>query len=207
MSLEPVAAEQSKRADDEKQLMHPSRPGFHLGLEDNQIIVVVIPEENYLERLMSLISDLSETKGNICYVSLNRPYSSLISSFHKAGIDTSRIHFIDAITRTAQIPPPSSECDYVSSPGALTELSVNITRVMESGNYRYVVFDSLSTLLVYESDATIAKFVHFLMAKVRVVGCNAVFTCLKQHADSMLIKDINMFADKIIHMEKWRMGI
>ncbi|MFH0861713.1 MAG: ATPase domain-containing protein [Candidatus Altiarchaeota archaeon] len=156
---------------------------------------------------MTVLKDLTKVPDKICYISLNRPYTSLVKTFKKGGLDTERIYFIDAITRTAQIPQECKECEFVSSPGALTELSVTISKVMDGGQYKYIVFDSLSTLLVYESDTTIAKFVHFLMAKVRVAGCNALFTCLKQDAESVLIKDINMFADKVIHLDKWRLGI
>jgi len=170
----------------------------------NQIIVLIIPEENYTERLINIVKEMNQLDGKICYISLNRPYNSLLTSFKKAGINTDNIYVIDAITRTAQLALKCDNCEFVSSPGALTELSVTISNLMETGRFKYIIFDSLSTLLVYESDNTIAKFVHFLMAKVRVVGCNAIFTCLKQDADSILVKDINMFADKVINFEKWQ---
>ncbi len=173
-------------------------------LEGGQIIVLVMPEDNYLGRMVSVVKDLASIDGKICYVSLNRPYNSLKSNFEAAGIDLSNIKFIDAITKTAQLPEECPECAFVSSPGALTELSVAISNAMEADSYSYILFDSLSTLLVYESDTTIAKFVHFLMAKVRVVGCNAIFTCLRQDSESILIKDINMFADKVVDLDKWR---
>lgn len=178
-----------------------------LGPQENQIIVLIMPEDDYLDRMIKVMKDLTKSNGRICYISLNRPFSSLLKRFQQGQLDTSKIFFIDAITRTAQFPPETKDCEFVSSPGALTELSVAISRAMDGGQYQYIVFDSLSTLLVYESDTTIAKFVHYLMAKVRVAGCSALFTCLKQDADSVLIKDINMFADKVIHLEKWRLGI
>jgi archaellum biogenesis ATPase FlaH len=171
--------------------------------DENQIVVLVLPDKDYIERVISVVSDLEKTPKKMCYVSLNRPYRSLQSTFKQAGIDSDGIFFIDAITATATAPEKSPNCVFVSSPGALTELSVTISNVMESGPYNLIFFDSLSTLLVYESDNTIAKFVHFLMAKVRVTGKNAIFTCLKQDADSMLVKDINMFADKVLDVEKW----
>ncbi|MBD3389233.1 MAG: hypothetical protein GF416_09070 [Candidatus Altiarchaeales archaeon] len=171
---------------------------------ESQIIVLVMPEEEYIERLMTVVSDLSTLDhGKICYVSLNRPYESLKRILDRVGIDSSNFFFIDAITKTAKIPDKSDNCEYISSPGALTELSVAISNSMEHRDFKFIVFDSLSTLLVYESDTTIAKFVHFLMAKVRVAECSAVFTCLKQDASSILVKDINMFADKVIDLERW----
>jgi len=179
------------------------KDNFDAHPDESQIIVIVIPEHNYTERLVNVVKDLVDMDLDICYVSLNRPYNTLISSFLKEGISIENIHFVDAITKTAMTPPENEKCTYVSSPGALTELSVAISNTIDTANFDYIVFDSLSTLLVYESDATIAKFVHFLMAKVRVGGCNAIFTVLKQDADSILVKDINMFADKVVDMERW----
>ena len=180
------------------------KSGFGMDENESQIIVLVIPEHDYTERLVKVVHDLVDLDLRICYVSLNRPHNTLMSSFKKEGISIDKMFVVDAITRTAMVPPECSSCDYVSSPGALTELSVAISKVMDrKEGFGYIIFDSLSTLLVYESDTTIAKFVHFLMAKVRVAGCNAIFTVLKQDADSILVKDINMFADKVIDMERW----
>jgi KaiC/GvpD/RAD55 family RecA-like ATPase len=179
--------------------------GVPLDTTEGQIIVLIMPEENYIERLMVVVGDAEDFGGKICYVSLNRPYDSLMKIFQKCGVSEQNFHFIDAITSTAKVPVDCEKCDFVSSPGALTELSVAIAKAMEKEKYSCLLFDSLSTLLVYESDTTIAKFVHFLMAKVRVVGCSAIFTCLKQDSDSILVKDINMFADKVIDIEKWHL--
>jgi archaellum biogenesis ATPase FlaH len=189
----------------------PVRSSFSSSLkidetDSSQILVLIMPEENYTDHLLMVVKEIGKLPGKICYISLNRPYNSLIKTFQHVGLDMNRIHFIDAITKTAQIITKCDECDFVTSPGALTELSVTISKLMDTGDYKYIIFDSLSTLLVYESDTTIAKFVHFLMAKVRVAGCSAVFTCLKQDANSILIKDINMFADKVIDLEKWHFG-
>jgi len=184
--------------------------GSNLDIEESgsrQILVLVMPEDNYTEHLLLVVKEISKLPGKICYISLNRPYNSLVGIMQHSGLDLKKIHFIDAITKTAQLTTKCDECEFISSPGALTELSVTISKLMDTGDYKYIIFDSLSTLLVYESDTTITKFVHYLMAKVRVAGCNAIFTCLKQDANSILIKDINMFADKVIDLEKWHLGV
>ena len=95
----------------------------------------------------------------------------------------------------------------MSSPSALTELSLSISNILEREKFDYMIFDSLSTLLVYESETVITKFVHFLIAKVRVIGCNAIFTCLKQDVNSILIRDINMFADRVLDIEKLNIDV
>lgn len=170
--------------------------------KDNQIVVLIIPDNDYLNNMIKLTKDISQTSNRICYVTLNRPYRSLMELFSNSNIDVKKFYFIDAITKTAEIADSNQNCDFVSSPNALTELSLSISNVLEKEKFDYMIFDSLSTLLVYESETVITKFVHFLIAKVRVIGCSALFTCLQQDINSVLIRDINMFADKVLDIGK-----
>ena len=172
-------------------------------LSDNQVMVLLIPEEDYLQQLLKVVTQLADEANRICFISLNRPYTSLTSLFEKNNVDAKKFYFIDAITKTAELPPETENCSFISSPGALTELSVEVSSIIENEEFDYLLFDSLSTLIVYETDAVITKFIHFLMAKVRVASCKAIFTCLKQDMQTNLIRDINMFADKIIDLDKW----
>ena len=174
--------------------------------EGGQIIVLLIPDEEYARRVMDITADLSKVSEKLCYITLNLPYNSLVRNLTSRGIDVSSFYFIDAITQTAEMAVKSDSVEYVSSPGALTELSLSISNLLETRKFDYLVFDSLSTLLVYESPLIVTKFIHSLMAKIRVVGCKSIFTCLRQDSDSMLLKDINMFADKILNVEYWSRG-
>jgi len=174
--------------------------------EDGEVIVLLIPDEEYSKRILEITKELSKISSKLCYVSLNIPFNTLERNFQAKEIDVSKFYFIDAISQTAEIPRDRKNCEYISSPGALTELSLAISNVLETQKFDYIIFDSLSTLLVYETPIIVTKFVHSLMAKVRVVGCKAIFTILKQDSSSMLLKDINMFADKILNVEYWGKG-
>lgn len=175
-------------------------------IRENQIMVLLIPDEQYLDRLLGIVMDLAGDNKSILYVSLNRPYRTLKEILDDNKIDSERFYFIDAITKTAELLKDTENCEFISSPGSLTELSLSISNKLEEKRFDYLLFDSLSTLLVYESCETVTKFIHFLMAKIRVTGCKAVFTCLRQDAESVLIRDINMFADKVIDLEYWSPG-
>lgn len=171
--------------------------------DETQILVLIIPNKDYQKRVTDLTKDIAKLSEKICYVSLNKPYKTLLKNFTDAGIDTTKFIFIDAITKTAEMPPVVENCEFVSSPGALTELSLAISNTLETKGVNLIVFDSLSTMLVYEDENIVTKFVHSLMAKIRVMGCRGIFTCLKQDSDTVLLKDVNMFADKIIDIDGW----
>ncbi|VVB54357.1 Uncharacterised protein [uncultured archaeon] len=173
-------------------------------LQGAQILVLVIPEDQYNDKVMAILKNLAESNTNkVCYVSLNRPYSSLRNNLASAGVSINSIYVIDAITKTAEMAENTENVEFISSPDALTELSLAVSNSFDVKKFNYLFFDSLSTLLVYESDRVVTKFVHFLMAKIRVVEARAIFTVLKRDVDSVLLKDINMFADKIVDLEYW----
>jgi hypothetical protein len=163
-----------------------------------KISVFVLPEQKYAQDTVDLAMTLSEKYHHICYISLNKPCSSLLYTFSENSIDPDKFYFIDTITRTASIPVAVDYCNYVSSPGALTEISLAFANIFDSKKIDCLFFDSLSTLFVHESEATITKFVHFLMAKLKFIGCDAYFTVLKSDENSALIKDVHMFADEVI---------
>ncbi|MDD5111358.1 MAG: hypothetical protein PHG85_02310 [Candidatus Altiarchaeota archaeon] len=168
------------------------------------ILVLVVPEDNYSKNLVDLAKSLSEKYKTLCYVSLNRPCKSVMQMLTAAGVDLTRFYFMDAITKTARVPEPMSNVTYISSPGALTEISLAVANFFNVNHADCFIFDSLSTLSVHESETVIAKFVHFLMAKLKIVGCDSFFTVLKTDENSILMKDVKMFADQIVEIGKWR---
>lgn len=174
------------------------------GIEENRVVVLIIPDEQYTQKLLGITREVVEVSNSALYVSLNRPYQTLAESFSAAGIDASKLSYVDAVTQTASKAEDSGDnVKYVSSPGALTELSLTIAKILDTKKHDFLLFDSLSTLLVYENEMVVTRFIHSLMSKLRVLNCKGVFTCLKRDVDSVVIKDLNMFADMILDTETW----
>lgn len=70
-------------------------------LQENQVILLLIPSDKYNEISLNFAKNLS-TKS-ICYVTLNKTYSSIMDNLANKGIDISNINFIDAISKQLQI--------------------------------------------------------------------------------------------------------
>ena len=165
-------------------------------IKKNQITIIVIPSEKYLE-ITLFLSRISAELGKTLYVNINKPYSSLVESLKENKIPIDKFYFIDAITKTVR--PEKNGCvEFVSGPTALTEMSLAIFGSIEREDFYCMLFDSLSTLLIYEDSLTVTKFVHNLISRFRSVKTKAVFTVLRAESSSELIKDLSMFADKII---------
>jgi hypothetical protein len=169
-------------------------------IKENGIIVVLIPKSEYAGKIKGIVKDTSKIQGKLCYVSLNRPYKFLVPVLKSASVDIKKIIFIDSATSGFSEPKDGLKVVIVSSPKALTELNIAMNKIIEKEKVKSVLFDSLSTLLVYEQSHTVIKFSHSVITKLRSTDVKGVFLALKEDTDSELIKDLSMFADKIVEI-------
>ena len=91
----------------------------------------------------------------------------------------------------------SDKTIFVQSPKSLTEISIDIANLIGKKTDS-VIFDSLSTLLIYQDSMTSIKFVHSIVSKIRSADKKCIFFSLKEDADSDMMKDVNMFVDKVV---------
>lgn len=169
-------------------------------LDENQTILLTIEGENYNSMALGIAKQLS--KKNICYITLNKTYNSLMDIFHKKGIDTKNMVFIDAISRTILSKVPQVDnCYFISSPAALTEMSITLSKFIKL-NFDYLIFDSLTNLLVYEKKAPVAKFMSHVISRIKESETKAVFYVLKVSQHQEIIQECSMFVDKVIDASK-----
>jgi hypothetical protein len=159
------------------------------------IIVMVVPEKEYSSRINEVVSSAASSYSRICYTSLNKPCSTLSESFRKSGVDLKKILFIECSGKTGD--GKQEQVVYVSSPKALTEMSITIGKVIEMGKIEVLIFDSLSTLLVYADPSTVLKFTHSLITMLRSKSVSGILVCASSQSEAIL-KDISMLADKMV---------
>lgn len=169
-------------------------------IKGNDIILLLVPNGVYSDRIKKITKAISEENERICYVTINKPYNTILKTLEKARVETKKIFFIDAVTKKVKEEKSSEQVIYVSSPKALTEMNIAIKKVMESGNTDVTLFDAISTLLVYDSPASVVRFVHSLISSFRTIGSKGVMVSLKEDSKGELIKDLNMFVDKVLEI-------
>lgn len=170
-----------------------------LDIKKKEIIVVIIPNKAYSKDIITVSGQLAKDYKSICFVSLNKPHHTLLKSFEDKNIDKNKFFFIDAVEKEKA--KESHNIITVRSISSLTNLSIVINKVLEKGKFESLIFDSLSTLLIHHDAATVTKFIHDLIRKLRLVNCTAVFTSLQGNSSSSLIRDLSMIVDKIISTE------
>lgn len=169
-------------------------------IEENKIIVLILPESAYSEKMIELLKDISKVGMNTVYVTSNKPYSTLLGIFGENKIQKDLFFIIDTITGAVEKIKEEENCIYISHPSALTELCIEIVNVLTKKKFKNLIFDSLNTLLIYNKEDEIIKFMHTLIGKIKKLECTAIFPCLEGDMKTNLGRNLGVFADKIIRL-------
>jgi hypothetical protein len=168
-------------------------------ISKNQVTLIVIEKSNYIAKSLEIIKGVEQISNKICYVALNKPYNSIIINLNNQGVNSSKFFFIDVLTATVQTPPVVDNCIFVESPNAITDISLAFTSALIEKGCDMALFDSISTLMIHQDEASVIKLSQNMMTKVRVANKKAVFITLKEDSET-LIKDLTMFVDNIINL-------
>lgn len=167
-------------------------------LDANQTILLLMPDIEYNDVIVNVVNQLSAKR--VIYVTLNKTHDSLKELFQKNKINVKNLVFIDGVSKTIKKTPDTGEGVYFcSSPGALTEISLAVNKFLKY-NFDYLIFDSLTSLLVYQKKAPVSKFVSSLVNKIKKGQTKTIFYALNVKEQDTLIKESSMFVDKVIEI-------
>lgn len=169
------------------------------------IVLATVNARNYQKTNIELVKFLTKNKKIPgLYVTLNKPFKTMKEIFEKAGIDTKMLIFIDAVTRTSGGKTiKKKECLFIGNPENLSDISVAMDQGVRAlpTKDKFVFFDSLSTLMLYNSIETVARFIHFLSTKMRIWKVKGIIISLERKKDKELIEELSQFCDVIIELD------
>ncbi len=178
---------------------------FLKDMTESQFILVLLDEGHYLSKLQELISSVETAGTRICYLCLSKPYKDTVEELRSEGIDTGDFFFIDVLSSHYGPPTPAEDCKFISSPSDLDEIRSAIIDSVERRNCSAIVFDTISTLLIYQQTSSIVSFANNLISEKRQENTKKLFIILKDETTAVtdldvLTKDLELFADKKIDM-------
>lgn len=174
-------------------------------LSEKRIFLVLASPANIRQRNIDLIREISTLDYHTVVITTNFPYGILARLYKEQGIDLSRVSFIDAVTKnsigTAENIP--GVVRFINNPSNLTDIGIAVTGVLKenSGKKVCILFDSISTMLIYLSSPNISKFIHFVTNKLRLMEISGVFLAVEKGLDPMLMTQLTTFVDTVIDSE------
>ena len=163
------------------------------------VALATVAAKKYQKTNLDIIKHLTEEE-NVpgVYVTLNKPFSVIKGLFIKNKIDIRMVIFIDAVTELDTNGIKKEEnCLFIGSPENLSDVSIAMDQAVRSipGKEKFLFFDSLSTLLLYNKAITVARFIHFLAGKMRIWKVKGIIISLEKKSDRELIEELTQVCD------------
>ncbi len=152
-----------------------------------------------------IISQAEKAGYKTIVITTNFPSSVLEKLYIQKGINTEDIFYIDAISAYSLGKAPDEDERHlsVSNPGDLTSLGIALTKALKfmDGDRIFILFDSVSSMLIYIPTLKTIKFIHFLSNKIRQINYGGALLAIEGGLDPMMLAQVSSFVDGIVNVE------
>jgi archaellum biogenesis ATPase FlaH len=174
-------------------------------IENNKFLLILMEERECPSKLEEIIKSIEKIRTKICYVCPSKPYTDVVEELGNKGIDISNFFFVDVLTSYYKEPEHVKNCIFITSPNNLTAIRVAIRKAIEEKQCSVILFDTISTMLIYQQTSSVVKFTHHLLADEKEENIKKLFIVLKHDTipveeNQKLVKDLEMFADKTLDL-------
>jgi len=126
-------------------------------IQTNQAILFSVTEEQILNDLTLILKSIS-TQEPIIYVSLRQDHNDLVKLFN--NLNPNRFFYISPFSPKKS----AANCKHITKPSDLNSIKFSIENWnKEIKGEKFLIFDSISTLLVYHKKDTALRFIHNLI--------------------------------------------
>ena len=171
-------------------------------LEKRQIFLILASPASLRQRNIDVIMQVSALGYHTIVVTTNFPYTVLRKLYGESGVDLASVSFIDTVTRASigTVTDIPGVVRYINSPSNLTDMGIAVTEELKekTGKKVCILYDSISTMLIYLTSPNISKFIHFVTNKLRLMDISGVFLAVEKGLDPMLMSQLTTFVDTVI---------
>jgi len=167
----------------------------------NQSVGIILPGNNYSDLVQALFEHIiSRPEDAWVYVTITKPYENLIKQFGDLS-DARNIKFIDCISRAAGISKADPNCIFIESPTMLEKLGleiINIFKEVDENTDKYLILDSLSTLIIYNDPEIVTEFFYHLENKTRARNIHTISLAIEEEGADKYLNKLIYLNDKIL---------
>jgi KaiC/GvpD/RAD55 family RecA-like ATPase len=170
-------------------------------------LILSKPLEGKREFIDNYVKNAIKENKTLLFVLTDKNPEQLKKEMLESKIFFKNFYFVDCYSQQNSGAQKDDEnIKYVSGPLALNELSIAISEfgrdfMKKEINYE-ILFDSLSTLLIYSNAEAIARFLQVLVSKVKQLNGGITFTLEEGMHDNKAIITLEHFMDSVINVKK-----
>ena len=163
------------------------------------IALINLKPDSYQRANIDIVKFLTvEEKTPGVYITLNKPHEVIEKGFKKEGVDTRLIIYIDSVSKVnGDSAKKIGNCLYIGNPERLSDMSVAADQAVNAlpGGDKFIILDSLNTLLLYNHERTVMRFAHYLATKMREWKIKGIVIILKHSQGNAIADEIVQFCD------------
>ena len=166
--------------------------------------LLLVKLKDYATTPRALLTYFAHEKMPGVYVSVNKPYADIVKTLPNKETSIPQTQFVDAITAlTGRGVEDNQTVTFIDSPLALVELNLAISDRMKGlvSNQKFLILDSVSTLLVYNSAQAVEKFCHTVIAKNRSENVLGLFLMIESEDHREVVETLAQFVDNVISVK------
>lgn len=161
------------------------------------LLLLTVDAKNYNETTIDTLRFLiNEQHVPGVYVTLNKPFEVIQRNMQNNNIDPRIMIFIDATSRPGGV-KKIENCLAIGSPEKLSDISVAMDQAINAlqADDKFLIFDSINTLSIFNKQATVARFIHFLAGKIREWKIKGIIITLEKETEQSLLDELTQFSD------------
>jgi len=170
-------------------------------------LVLSKPLEGKREFIENCAKNAIKESKALLFVLTDKSPEQIKKEMLESKIFFKNLYFIDCYSPQAGLNTQKSDSiKYVSGPLALNEISISTSEFqrefLKKEQPHLIIFDSLSTLLMYSNAEAIGRFLQIFIAKIKNLGGEAVFTLEQGMHDDKAVVTIEHLMDSITEVKK-----
>jgi KaiC/GvpD/RAD55 family RecA-like ATPase len=157
----------------------------------------VFKEANYYRNLYNIIE---ETRGKkVIIINTNKPADMILNDMKKENVKIQNIFFIDTISKYLGKPDTNQDnIVYIDDPANLTEIGIVVKLSVEKiKGEKMLIFDSLTTLSLYNSSRNLVRFYNFFFQLSRLNQIDTIVIALESDIDKEILNNISGLVDEV----------
>ena len=157
--------------------------------------LALFPFRDYNDLVMDMTEEMSRNHSSVCYITLNKTFRAMLRLLRDRNISVDKFYFMDFITPRVLQRDPSERCMFLDSFDDLDLFAEKLLTLVRANRIEAVIFDSLSSFLVYKSDAEVIGFFDYTVSFLEEMGVDLALIALSEDAKRPAVKQMKMLVD------------
>lgn len=139
--------------------------------------------------------------GKTIIITFNTTYKKMKSTFDENRINNKKFTVI-ACNDVSKVNEKSDCCIVLRDPSSLNDLSLIITRLCKQRRYRYILLDSVNSLLYYNKENSARRFVQFLLESIKEYEMSGILFANKDDMSKSIVDFVESRVDGKISVKR-----